>query len=588
MKERHNVSFARSVLLVLMMLIAGMSWGALLADDIEVEGFIEVIGGDYLIVESTQFFVDSNTEIEDLNGDEIDLQGLIVGQFVEVEAEMQDDSTYLAEEIEVEEPEADIEAEGLISDIGSDSLVVNGITFFVDSATVVLDDDDNPIAFGALQVGDEVEVEAIELNSRHFLAFLIELEDEDGDDDDQDIEVEGAIEFLADSSLTVAGIEFLIDENTEVRCDDDEQISFADLQVGMIVEVDGHINSNGIAVADEIEIEDFQNDEVELTGDIESITSDEIVVLGKAFTADSSTAVFDNDNNPIAYAELAVGMLVEIKGQIQPDGSCLATRIKLEDNSRNASFAGKLENRSGGSITVNQTELVVNDHTLVRNHANQVIALDALLLDSDIEVEALTNSDGVLLAEEITLEAGPRFATSNGFVNAISSGSITVGGISADVPSNTVILDEAYNKITWQEVTLDSPARIWTDTDASGTTTALQIRLLDNSATSIGGDENAVPGYFELAQNFPNPFNPNTTVPLSIQGPGEYDVKIAIYNLVGQQVRNLVNEQLSSGNYQFSWDAMTDNGQPLPSGVYMLQLNVDHERVQTLKMILLK
>ncbi len=589
MKYRHNVITVSSRLLILLMGILLAGQGTLFADDdIEVEGFIEVIGGNYLVVQNIEFFVDDDTEIENRDGDEISLNELSVGEYVEVEADLQSDSTYLATEIEVEEPEADIEIEGAISEIGTDSLVVNGITVFVDSATVVVDDDDNPIAFGDLQVGDHVEVEAVDVGNGYYLAFLIELDDDDDGQDDEDIEVTGPIEALGDSNLTVAGIEFLVDGNTEVRDDDDNDIDFSDLQVGMIVEVDADIDAAGNAIAREIEIEDFQNDEIELTGDIEAISANDIVVLGKLFDVDSSTAVFDDDNNPISFDVLSVGTLVEIKGQLQPDGSCLATRIKIEDNSQSSSFAGKLEDRSGNSITVNQTVLQVNENTLVRNHANVVVSLDEILLDSDIKVEALTTANGDLLAEEIKLEAGPGFAVSEGSVDAINASQVTIDGLNATIDANTRLLDANYETISWQSIPTGSEVRLWADTDPSGNTIALQVRLTDN-VTAIGDLDNAaLPGEFELAQNYPNPFNPMTTVPIQIRGSGQYQVNLTIYNLTGQRVKTLVNESLSAGEYQFIWNALNDNQQLLPSGVYMMQLTVDSQPTQSRKMILLK
>jgi hypothetical protein len=92
--------------------------------------------------------------------------------------------------------------------------------------------------------------------------------------------------------------------------------------------------------------------------------------------------------------------------------------------------------------------------------------------------------------------------------------------------------------------------------------------------------ESQQPITFELEQNYPNPFNPSTTVQYSL--PKLSKVKIILFNLLGQEVATLVNEEKSSGNYKVNFDASN-----LPSGVYFYQLKAGNF-IQTKKMILLK
>ncbi|MBL1214363.1 MAG: DUF1566 domain-containing protein [Ignavibacteriae bacterium] len=88
------------------------------------------------------------------------------------------------------------------------------------------------------------------------------------------------------------------------------------------------------------------------------------------------------------------------------------------------------------------------------------------------------------------------------------------------------------------------------------------------------------PSEFSLEQNFPNPFNPTTQILVSIPESGNYTLKV--YNILGQEVATLLNDQVSAGNYNFYFDASS-----LTSGIYIYSLT-GNNFTQTKKMTLLK
>lgn len=100
-----------------------------------------------------------------------------------------------------------------------------------------------------------------------------------------------------------------------------------------------------------------------------------------------------------------------------------------------------------------------------------------------------------------------------------------------------------------------------------------------NGFTSIE-NENNIPIEYSLKQNYPNPFNPTTTIKYSI-GSNQF-VKINVYDLIGNEVASLVNEQKTSGEYKVNFDASN-----LSSGIYFYQLKAG-TFIQTRKMLLLK
>lgn len=89
----------------------------------------------------------------------------------------------------------------------------------------------------------------------------------------------------------------------------------------------------------------------------------------------------------------------------------------------------------------------------------------------------------------------------------------------------------------------------------------------------------------ELGQNYPNPFNPVTNISYSIQL--ESMVEIYIYNTLGQKVRKLVNRRHSPGDYTVNWDGSDNDGQGLPTGVYLYKLITDESSLAR-KMLLIK
>ena len=92
--------------------------------------------------------------------------------------------------------------------------------------------------------------------------------------------------------------------------------------------------------------------------------------------------------------------------------------------------------------------------------------------------------------------------------------------------------------------------------------------------------EISLPLEYQLVQNYPNPFNPSTTIKYSVPSAGT--VQLKVYDVLGNEVTNLLNEYKQAGSYNIEWDASS-----LQSGVYFYQLRTN-EFVETKKMILMK
>jgi hypothetical protein len=94
-----------------------------------------------------------------------------------------------------------------------------------------------------------------------------------------------------------------------------------------------------------------------------------------------------------------------------------------------------------------------------------------------------------------------------------------------------------------------------------------------------------IPNQFELYQNFPNPFNPVTILQYAL--PGDALVNITIYDIMGRQVKTLIDRSQTAGYKSIQWDATNDNNQPVSAGLYLYTIQAG-DYSQTKKMVLLK
>ncbi len=101
----------------------------------------------------------------------------------------------------------------------------------------------------------------------------------------------------------------------------------------------------------------------------------------------------------------------------------------------------------------------------------------------------------------------------------------------------------------------------------------------------VSGVRKFLPKEYQLHPNFPNPFNPTTTIQFDLKEPGQ--VSARIYNMLGQLVRVLVEEKMEAGRYRREWDGRNDLGAMVPSGLYECVMEVNGRRL-TRRLLLLK
>ena len=101
----------------------------------------------------------------------------------------------------------------------------------------------------------------------------------------------------------------------------------------------------------------------------------------------------------------------------------------------------------------------------------------------------------------------------------------------------------------------------------------------------VDGDNAAVPLSYNLKQNFPNPFNPVTTIAYGIERKDH--VNLSIYNILGQRVKTLVNEDQEANSYEAIWNGDDEEGSQVASGIYFYKITAG-DFVETRKMVLMR
>lgn len=113
----------------------------------------------------------------------------------------------------------------------------------------------------------------------------------------------------------------------------------------------------------------------------------------------------------------------------------------------------------------------------------------------------------------------------------------------------------------------------------------LWTESIELALSPVGIDDTQLPYQVLLDENYPNPFNPETTISYAL--PQNAEVTLNIYNVTGQMVKSLVNESKAAGWYEIQWSGLDNTGQPLSSGMYYGQLKVDNT-TRFIKMVYLK
>jgi len=118
--------------------------------------------------------------------------------------------------------------------------------------------------------------------------------------------------------------------------------------------------------------------------------------------------------------------------------------------------------------------------------------------------------------------------------------------------------------VMWDDYSVSNP-------NTTGPDEAVDVTPWEGEVAVDAADE-SLPTAYALEKNFPNPFNPSTTIQYSIPVDAAGHVELVIYNMTGQKVRTLVTGAQESGYYNIVWDGTDDAGEVVASGIYLYKL----------------
>ncbi len=140
-------------------------------------------------------------------------------------------------------------------------------------------------------------------------------------------------------------------------------------------------------------------------------------------------------------------------------------------------------------------------------------------------------------------------------------------------------LNDTITRWTWYGVSFAGNDRGWF-VGAYGA-----ILHYDNTPLSVDDGAPTVKNFF-LYPNYPNPFNPSTTLRCSVDKP--VYAELTVFNVLGQPVKTLFTGNLASGEHRWLWDGTNQNHNAVASGVYIAQLKINHRLAASRKMILMR
>ncbi|NNC37279.1 MAG: hypothetical protein HKO02_07475 [Hyphomonadaceae bacterium] len=359
---------------------------------------ITVMGQNVVIRGSTSF--DDDIDPNDING-------LTVGDIVQVSGQFNGSGNIVASQIEFADAADAFELTGNVSALDPVAMTFKIRGLDVDYSGATLEDFDG----ADIANGDLVEVKGDSFDgSGAFLALSVEKEDkEDDGEDGEDGEVEGFItEFTSAQSFTVGDTPVITDESTVF-----EYCTADDLGVDVEVEVEGEFNAEGALVADKVECEFDADIHVESTLDAVDAGTGVITIFGVEFATDMSTRFEDKLETPVemfGIDDLVAGNYLDVKGFERADGTLYAKKIErdeAEDEDEIQDYVDSVDPMAKSLVLLGVTVLT-DERTEYEGADDMPLTGDeffSMVMPEDlVKAEGTKTEAGELLASEIEFE----------------------------------------------------------------------------------------------------------------------------------------------------------------------------------------
>ena len=366
---------------------------------------VDIVGGSLVVLGQT-VLVGPETSFDDSFATP-SLEGVSVGQIVEVSGQFDANGNIVATRIEPKPDGTQLEVHGNVSNHDAANLRFNINNLVVDYSNATLDN------FSGSQIsnGDFVEAKGMSLGAANeLLATQVELELLiPGATDGDRLEVEGYItSFSSAQDFHVAGIPVTTTGSTTFVGG-----VAADLGLNVKIEAEGDLDANGVLVATKIDIR--RSKAVRMIADADSVdaANNSLVVLGINVTVDALTRIEDKsdaDVDPLTLANINAGDYLEIRGSEFPAGSgtILATILEREDSDTETILQGFVESVSDPSIVILGVTIDTNGSTIFRDVNDSVISaadfFNQVAPNSLVKVSGTEVSTTTISASEVEFE----------------------------------------------------------------------------------------------------------------------------------------------------------------------------------------
>jgi len=388
-------------------------------DKIETDGETVIAITGKVLDLPVRILLNGDTLVQYASGLPLEPDAIPAGSTIQVRAEWTSDG-FVAKAISLNDA-AQVLVTGLVDDISLDRIVVANLEIRLGDQTSV---DAVP------ELGQLVLVQCRYLDGGILMATSVESQSH--------LKLFGKIEDInaADQSLLVSSKTVYVTDKTVIKGADKTKLTFRDLEVGQLVEVEGDL-ANGKFVAKTLVVADPKK--VTIDGTVTAYDKEKSISVKVAL----ETVEIAIDGKTEIRGTPAVGATVHIEAALQENGSLLALTITVKgsnvDKTKVATVHGTIEQIGSSSFAVAGVTVKVDDKTEIKSRG-QTISFSNLKVGDKVVVLGTRQSDGSILARkiEVMLKVEPP-ATIQGTIQTIGSSSFAVAGVTVKVDDKTEI-----------------------------------------------------------------------------------------------------------------------------------------------------
>ncbi len=541
-------------------------------------GRITEITSDRLSLSGLNLSMDDFTIALNVNKDFIDRSRLQEGVRVEILAEPGGQGLYANTVLLLSESLGQVVVTDVIRAIEQDRIHVGDFIFQVNENTRFLDALGQTVGMEFFENGDLVQVRGVHLNNDQYQAEEIQQRSLKQDE----VTLRGTIAAINNNRMEIENSSIQLTDETRYFLEDGSETGDrSPFFPGRIVEVLARV-SDGQKFARKVALVNQLDEELILVGPVDAIGSDWLKIANETIQLSVVSELQDENGAAVPLSAFRIGDRVEARTKILPAGGLFGWQIRrLIQPNDTVTVEGPVDQLQSGQVRVNGLAFLADAQTSVIDARGNAITLSALQNGWLIRVDA-RRIGSLYLASRIRVLS--RFQYS-GTLEAISSDQATITQTTFQFADNILVLNTLGAPVPVDSLSTGDQVQSvseWSD----GVPVIRRIRILSKRyVTGIESADNApgVPRSFAVWPSYPNPItrgrinSEGNILRFRLNRPER--VSVAVYNLLGQRIRNLVVDQwMAAGEHQVRWDGRAASGTSVAAGVYFYQTTIGTQR----------